>query len=64
MCLFKAPKPPPLPEPKPADELFEESIRASRASQLSAREATRLTAPLGLPQGAVPQPATKILLGG
>lgn len=63
MCLFKAPKPPEPPEPKPADELYDEALRSRGATGLAAREATRLTTPLGLPQTASAPPATKTLLG-
>lgn len=63
MCLFKAPEPPKPPEPKPADEIHDEAIRARGAGAIAAREATQLTPPLGLPQTASTPPATKRLLG-
>jgi len=65
MCLIRAPKPPAppkLPEPEPADRILDKTIEASRVRAFSAREATRLTTPLGLPQGGAP--ATRRLLGG
>lgn len=62
MCMFKQPKPPKPPEPKPADELADEAISMSRlAAAGDARDATRLTSPLG--QQAANTSATKTLLG-
>ncbi len=62
MCMFKQPKPPKPPEPKPADELADEAISNSRlAAAGDARDATRLTSPLG--QQVASTSATKALLG-
>jgi hypothetical protein len=63
MCLFKQPKPPKPHEPRPADELADEAISGNRlAAAGAARDATRLTQPLGL-QTAPNTTATKTLLG-
>ena len=63
MCMFSQPKPPKPPLPKPADDLADEAISNSRlAAAGEARDATRLTTPLGQ-QVAASTSATKALLG-
>lgn len=63
MCMFSQPKPPKPPEPKPADELLDETITGNRlAAAGSAREATLLTTPLGQ-QANTSATATRTLLG-
>lgn len=66
MCLFNQPKPPKPPEPKPADELADEAIASNRlAAASAARDATRLTSPLGQQAANTTAfaPGTKTLLG-